>query len=396
VRVVVNAVAVRGGGGRSFLLNLLPCLQAAEPGHEYLVVLTARQREIADALPAGVRPVVCPRVPTSPWLRVLWEQAVLPGLLRRWRPDLVFAGFNTAVLLAPAPVVLVAHSVNAFSTLPIAWPATMVARHAALRWLGRLSAQRARFVVFGSETAARVMAPRLRVPPGRARVVHYGWTPLPEEGGPVPAPPLPGRYLLTVGDLLEHKNLERLLTAFDRLVRERAYPGDLVVVGSLDGASSSYGRILLAHRERLACRDRVHLVGALPPRALGAVYRRAELFVLPSLEETFGLPLVEAMGTGLPVVVSDWRMAPGGESGRTNVGPEVCGEAAEFFAPTDPGSLLAALGRVLQDPARRAELARAGPARAARFSWAWAARGFLEIFTAAAAADATDAGSRDS
>jgi glycosyltransferase involved in cell wall biosynthesis len=86
------------------------------------------------------------------------------------------------------------------------------------------------------------------------------------------------------------------------------------------------------------------------------------------------------MGAGVPVVVSDWRRAPGGEAGRTNVGPEICGDAAEFFDPTDPAALCRALARLLDDPARKAALGRAGPPRAAAFSWSKAAAAFLAIF----------------
>jgi glycosyltransferase involved in cell wall biosynthesis len=183
-----------------------------------------------------------------------------------------------------------------------------------------------------------------------------------------------------VGDVLEHKNLETLLAAFGRLVQERGYPGDLVVAGWLDGASPRYRDRLRRLLAELPGRDRVRLLGAVPHPAMADVYRRAELFVLPSLEETFGLPLVEAMGAGVPVVVSDWRLAPGGEAGRTNVGPEICGDAAEFFDPTDPAALCRALGRLLDDPARTAALGRAGPPRASAFSWSKAAAEFLAIF----------------
>jgi glycosyltransferase involved in cell wall biosynthesis len=379
MRIVVNAVAVRGGGGQTFLLNILEALCVAEPRHDYSVVLTRRQHAILPLLPAGVRPVVCGTAPRAPWLRILWEQLALPGLLRRWHADLLLAGFNTAVLRSPVPVVLVVHSVNAYSTLPIRWSPYMTLRLAALRWLGGRSARMARSVVFVSETGARVMAPRMRVPPARVRVVPYGWR---GGGPPPPEPPAAlatlGRYLLTVGDLLEHKNVEVLLEALERLVAASGYPGHLVIVGSLE-TSPSYARRLLQLRDGLACRSRVHFIGSLPHAVLPAVYRRAELFVFPSLEETFGLPLVEAMGAGIPVVVADWRLARGGEHGRTNVGPEICGPVAEFFDPTAPASLVAAMQRVLDDPARRDELARAGPARAARFSWSTAAAALLAI-----------------
>jgi glycosyltransferase involved in cell wall biosynthesis len=120
------------------------------------------------------------------------------------------------------------------------------------------------------------------------------------------------------------------------------------------------------------------------------VYRGADLFVFPSLEETFGLPLLEAMGVGIPVVVSDWRLAPGGERERVNVGPEICGEVAEYFDPTSPTSLVGTMQRVLMDHSRRVELARMGQIRAREFSWDKAATALIATFEEAAAAPSRD------
>jgi glycosyltransferase involved in cell wall biosynthesis len=383
VRIAVNAVAVRGGGGQTYLVNILEALCNSEPAHEYVVIVTPRQRTLASFLPAAVRAIECPSAPGAPWLRVAWEQLVLPTLLRRWRADILFAAFNTAVLVSPVPVVLVSHSVNAYSRLPIRWPLYMSVRHAALRALGRLSARVARAVIFVSETSARVMAPRMGVPESRVHVVHYGWRDTEADAGSARLPDglaLPRRFILTVGDLLEHKNVELLLEAFEELVQANVYPGDLVIIGGSSNASSGYVGRLLARRAQLASRERVHFVGSVPAPAMPAVYAAAELFVLPSLEETFGLPLVEAMGAGVPVVVSDWRLSARGELDRTNVGPEICGPAAEFFDPTDFRSLTRAVGRVLGDDARREEMKRAGRVRARTFSWERAARSLLEIF----------------
>jgi glycosyltransferase involved in cell wall biosynthesis len=297
----------------------------------------------------------------------------------------LLAGFNTSPLFSPAPVVLVAHSVNAYSDLPIAWSRYMVLRHAGLRWLGRRSAAVARRVVFVSRTSAEVMAPKMGVAPARVRIVHYGWRPPfgAVDAAVVPST-LPSRYILTVGDVLEHKNVETLLDAFDVLVDETGYAGGLVIVGGMDSASV-YGRHLQQRHRQLRHAGRVHFVGRIPYPEIAAVYRRADLFALPSLEETFGLPLVEAMGAGVPVVASDWRLNAAGERGRTNVGPEICGTVAEFFDPEDARSLVAAMRRVFEAPARRSQLAADGPARAGEFSWRRAADGLLTVLDEAAA-----------
>jgi glycosyltransferase involved in cell wall biosynthesis len=227
------------------------------------------------------------------------------------------------------------------------------------------------------------------VAPSRVRVVHHGWS---SPGGDVPEGDLdlPDRYILTVADLQPHKNIGTLLRAFNSLAGTGRYPGDLVIVGGQKEMSSGYARHLAGVLRDLPCRDRVHFLGSVPHQMLSQAYRRADLFVFPSLEETFGLPLVEAMGAGVPVVASDWRRAPGGEADRFNVGPEVCGEAADFFDPTSASALADAVARALSDPARRAELARLGRARAKEFSWDKAAAALVTIFEEAAASPQPD------
>lgn len=381
MRIVVNAVAVQGGGGRTYLLNILDALVKASP-HEYDVVLTSRQRDLLASLPRGVRGRVCRGVPASPWLRIAWEQTVLPILVRRWRADLLFAAFNTAPLLSFAPVVLVQHSVNAYSELPIRWPLSIRARHACLRWLGRWSSRVASRVLFVSETSARFMAPKLRVPPDRVRVIHNGWRAPDISVDTAPRQvTLPARYVLTVGDLLEHKNVETLLDAFERLVDDTDYPGELLIVGRAQAGATDYAGRLREHVARLRCGGRVRFLGHVTSGELPWIYGHADLFALPSLEETFGLPLVEAMGAGTPVVAGDWRLnRETGDRARTNVGPEICGDAAEFFDPASPAAISGAMGRVLADPARREQMVRQGRARAARFSWDRAAEQLLQVF----------------
>jgi glycosyltransferase involved in cell wall biosynthesis len=384
IRVVLNALAVQGGGGRTFLLNLLEALAGRADAPDLLVVLSPRQHALAASLPAGVRVVLCRSVPAATWLRFAWEQTFLPVLLRRWGADVLWSAFNTAVLLSPVPVVLVVQSVSAFSPLSIGWGPYMRLRLAALRAFGRLSAGRARTVAFVSETSARVLAGPLGVPPERVRVVPYGWR-RPDVRVPLPEGlRLPAKFILTVGDLAEHKNLEVLMEAFQRLSDGSGYDGDLVIAGGAPDVSTAYAARLRDIRDAMPCAARIHFVGAVPSPAMSALYAAAELFVLPSLEETFGLPLVEAMGAGVPVVASDWRLATRGGLGIVNAGPEICGETAEYFDPTDPGSLERAMRRVLSDPVRRSAMAREGPERAAGYSWERAAESFAGILEAAA------------
>lgn len=379
MRIAINAVAVQGGGGQVYLENVLESLCTAGPSHEFLVFLASHQQALASSLSRSARIVICRMVPKTPWLRALWEQAVLPFLLHRWRVDVYFAAYNTAALLSPVPIVLMAHNINAYSSLDIPWSLYGRIHHAAYRLLGWLSARAASMVVFVSESSARIMAPRMGVPASRMRVVHHGWRRI-EHVGSAPGMTLPERYILAVGDLQPHKGYATLLKAFERFVSGNAYPGHLVIVGEQRGKYSDHARRLSSIRERLACRERVHFVGPVMSSALASIYQRADLFVFPSLEETFGLTLVEAMGAGVPLVVADWSLFPGRMEDHPNVGPEICGDAAAFFDPLDPSSLAGAMQRLLADPLLREELVRKGQARVKQFSWNATAAALLDIF----------------
>lgn len=385
MRIAINAVAVDGGGGETYLRNILEALSATAQD-EFILFLAPRHRTLLDAFPPQVQVVICRSVPRRPALRMLWEQAVLPLILQRWKVDLLYAAFNTAVLASPVPVVLLSHNATAYSRLSIAWSRYGQARKTILRVLEWLSARVARRVVFVSHTSARAMAPQMGLAPFRVRVVHHGWRSLEGsvEPGRAAALDLPPRYLLCVSDLYPYKNLECLLEAFDKLMMN-GYPGDLVVVGGEQAVSSEYGRKLARLRERSAFPGRIRFLGSVPHAALAAVYGNAELFVFPSLLETFGLPLLEAMGAGTPVVVADWRLAPGGENGHCNVGPEICGDAAVFFNPLSPDSLQQAVARLLCDTGLRERSIERGRVRAAEFSWERAASQLRAIFREALA-----------
>lgn len=379
MRIAVNAVAVSGGGGQTYLLNILPALCAAAPEHELWVILASRHQALLPWLPSGVQPVVCRSVPRNPWLRWLWEQTVLPVLLRRWQVDVLLAN-GSAVLLSPAPVVLVAHNIDPYVEQPPGLSKGERARLAALRGVLWCSARVAHAVVFVSRTSARIMARRMRVPASRVRVIHHGWpgrlagSPREASGLSVPTP-----YILCVADLQPHKNLEVMIAAFEHLVTADGYPGHLVIAGANLDSRSRYAQRLRSVVARVSCKARIVFAGRLAHEAVLALYAGADVFVFPSREETFGLPLLEAMGAGVPVVAADWRLAGMDGADRANVAPEICGEAAEFFHPCEPASLCAALRRVLMDAARRQELSRAGRMRAAEFSWDAAATMLLSI-----------------
>lgn len=228
-------------------------------------------------------------------------------------------------------------------------------------------------IIAVSHSTKRDMMNLLAVPAHRVTVVH-------EAANPVFRPlddaaalnavrkryDLPERFILFIGTIEPRKNLPTLIQAY-RLLREREGPGlpALVVAGAKGWLFDS----VFALVEQLDLVDQVLFTGGIPWVDVPALYNLAEAFVFPSLYEGFGLPPLEAMACGTPVIAADVSSIP-----------EVVGEAGLLIDPNDAEGLSEALGRVLNDPALRQDLRQRGLARAREFSWDRAARETLAVY----------------
>jgi glycosyltransferase involved in cell wall biosynthesis len=226
-----------------------------------------------------------------------------------------------------------------------------------------LYCRRANAIIAVSQATKRDLVRIYGLDPAKVTVVH-------EAAAPhfTPAPPaqvaqvraryaLPNQYLLHVGTIEPRKNLNRLLEAVHRL-REGGEDVRLVVVGSKGWLYQGFFQLL----EELDLKDAVQLPGYVPDADLPAVYSGASLAVVPSLYEGFGLPVLEAMSCGTPVVCSNVSSLP-----------EVGGGAVRYFDPTDVPAMTDAIVTVWRDELLREAMRQRGLARAAQFSWAQAA-----------------------
>lgn len=236
----------------------------------------------------------------------------------------------------------------------------------------RAAARSGRPVLVDSEFTRRALCDNLGVPEGRVVVVPLGpgndVAPVDPESVPDGALRRLGvpfrRFFLTVGTLEPRKNLATLFEAFARVAREPGH-GDvgLVVAG---GAGWKHERDL-ARRSAPDLEGRVACLGYVPDDALPALFARCEAYVCPSLGEGFGMPVLEAMRAGAPVLSSS-----------AGALPEVGGDAVRYFDPLDVAGLADLLAATLAGRDRRAEWAERGRSRAERFSWREAAARTLD------------------
>ena len=205
------------------------------------------------------------------------------------------------------------------------------------------------------------------VSPRRVHVVHEGVDPT-FGRTPVVVDGLPARYVLFVSTLEPRKNVIGLLSGFATAVAG-GYPGDLILVGRWGWRTETAQEAL----RRSPVRSRIRHLDYLDRAALAGVLQRAEALVFPSFLEGFGLPVVEAMACGVPVIVSSSSSLP-----------EVAGDAALYVDPAKPEEIAAAILRIANDPNLAACLAAAGRARAARFRWEDAAAATAGVLRRAA------------
>jgi alpha-1,3-rhamnosyl/mannosyltransferase len=305
------------------------------------------------------------------------EQVRLPPLARRLRADVWHAPYYVHPYAIRTPTVLTAYDAIG-ARVPGAVPGPH--RRAALAASTWLAFRNARVVIAISEWVGRDLTGAFGLRDDRVRVVPLGVSPsfrphrADELHGVRARLGLPDRYLLYVGITKPHKNLDGLLRAVARLASDDDDDVPALVVAGAEDERYAPALRRLAGELRLG-HDRVRFVGPVDEADLPALHAGAEVFVFPSRQEGFGLPVLEAMASGVAVACSD----------RSSL-PEVAGDAAVLFDPDDPAAIAAGIRRALVE---REALGAAGVRRAAQFTWQRTAEA-----TAAVYAEARTAGGR--
>ena len=289
-------------------------------------------------------------------IRAIWLQTDAPRMLAEAGADVAVFPNYIVPLASPCPTISVVHDLAVYRTPELfTWRKRAVTR----ALLGR-SVVSAAAVATVSEASRSDIIERLGVAPERVVLLPGAAHP---SCGPVPADAVAavrgkhglGRpYILTVGTIEPRKNLLTLLAAFDEVMARGGQDIDLVVVGGRGWRD----RRLLEELEARTQKGRVHWLGYVSEHDLIALYGGAQLFVYPSRLEGFGLPVLEAMSCGAPVVASDVAAIR-----------EVAGDAAWLVPPGDVPALVTAISRTLSEPDRAERMRGLGFSRARRFSW---------------------------
>ncbi|HEY3444069.1 MAG TPA: glycosyltransferase family 1 protein [Paludibaculum sp.] len=366
----------RRGYGR-FFREVLAEMPALDPSVQYTIFLDV-PAGADNPLPDGVRAVHGPtsagvnetahaggRRPVSDLLRMSWAVA-------REKMDVFYfpSVYSYFPLLRPAPMLL-----GICDTIPDRHPEFAFATRREQRfwdWKMRLALAQAQRVLTISQYSQRCIHDQFGWPMDKIDVVHLAASRGFHPGESAARDP----YVLYVGGISPNKNLAVLIRAFARL-HQRA-PGVKLVLGGdhqTDGFKSSHAELAaLIQAESLA--GLVEFTGYVPESELRGLYCGARLLAFPSLDEGFGLPAVEAMACGLPVVAS-----------RGHALEEVVGEAGLLVDARNEGELAEAMERILTDPALAAALRAKSLRRAADFSWKKTAEGLLNVLRAMAGAE---------
>ncbi len=369
MRIAFDGTTLRPGrtGVGYYTEHLLHHLAQESPDDD-LFILSNRPVDTTRPLPERVR------VEVSPWRvpRLAWMQMLAPRMLRRLRADVVHFTNGMVPIASPVPTVVTIHDMS-LTIYPRFHPPRRVLLN---RPLVDLAARRADAIITVSQSAKRDIVGLYHLDPERVHVVHEAAAPsfrpitdlrdferVRRQYG------LADRFILYVGTIEPRKNLPRLIEGFAKRRKNGELPHQLVCAGPYGWLSRDVENLI----ERLQIGDAVRFTGYVPFADLPAIYNLAEMFVFPSIYEGFGLPVIEAMACGTPVI-----------TGRVPALDEVSGGAVEQVDRLEADALGDAMVALSGSRDRRESLRARGLDRARSFSWERAARETLSVYVQAA------------
>ncbi len=354
MRIAIDARKLNDFGIGTYVRHLIKYLGKIDQENDYLLISHPEDKECIQALCPDAR-----LVPVSSRNYSISEHITIPAKLRHLAVDLYHAPHYVLPFFTHCPSVVTVHDVIHL-LFPQYLPSRLASHYA--RFMIRRATEKAELILTVSDASKRDLLTFFDLPPEKIHVIPNGINstitqPLTdaELDGIRERYQIKGRTLLFVGNIKPHKNVERLIAAVAK-ARENPDLSDLtlIVVGDDISKYPSLRRAVARHH----IRGNVRFFGFVPERILVAMYKIADVFVFPSLYEGFGLPPLEAMANGTPVVTSNISSLP-----------EVVGDAALTVDPYNIDDIASAISRILGDGDLKARLIADGYERARRYSW---------------------------
>jgi glycosyltransferase involved in cell wall biosynthesis len=371
--IVIDARRIRDFGIGTYIRSLVRALSVIDAENRYTIVIGPADAPLLAGMPENFRPAIYARSDHS-----RLDHLMFPLFLRRLRPDLVHIPLNRVPLLMFRPYVVTIHDMATllFDEAPVSafWQELR-------RFRFRRGLIRANRVIAVSDSTKRDVENILGVPPARIRRVYNAPDPaflrdacqasaVEERLRTMERYQVTYPFLLYAGNIRRHKNVPRLVEAFavlrEQLSEHPVYKDlRLVIIGDTISQYPAVRQAVLKSKMEQS----VRFLGFVPFETLRCFFESAAAFVFPSKHEGFGLPPLEAMACGLPVVTSNVSSLP-----------EVVGDAAVQVNPDNVFDIARGIRDVLLDQPLRAELVRRGRERASGFSWERTARQVLAIY----------------
>ena len=369
MRIAIDVRKLHDFGIGTYVRNLVRWLARLDQTSEYVLLCRREDCARVEQLGPNFHPL-----PNRSANYSLAEQCTVPLNLLRARADLFHAPHYVLPALTPCRSIVTIHD-----CIHLMFPQYLPGRlaHAGVRVAYRVAAFRAARVLTVSEASKRDILRFCAIPSDKVDVIYNA---IDERFGQPPDEPqitrvreryqLHDRFLLYSGNVMPHKNLERVIEAFARVRQRGSDQIKLLITGSEISRYATLRRAV--HRHNL--HKHVRFLGFLSPETLATLYHLADAFVFPSLYEGFGLPPLEAMASGTPVLTSNVSSLP-----------EVVDDAALLVDPYDTEAIADGMQRILSDTSLRARLIDRGHVRAARFSWEESVKRVLTIYREVAA-----------
>jgi glycosyltransferase involved in cell wall biosynthesis len=373
MNILINGVSSKSGGARTYIENLIQQLSVEHKGNKYFFYVPNTLDDICNVQWADNISIVATEIGSSPfWKRFLWDQVALRAIVKKRKIDVLVSSSDFGMTFPPCPQILLVRNSLLFSSV---YKKSCSTRKS---WKARLNLSARRRMVLASigfsevvVTASQSMLDEMKRFidfANRKTVVNPFGVPLhyfsdsqqrcageKEDGG--------GHLrLLHVSEYSDYKNVTVLLKAI-RHLSEGGFKG-FTLLTTADPWQYPTDELVTREEDQILARDPmvtpfIKIAGAVPYAEIPKLYSASDVFVFPSIAESFGHPLVEAMASGLPVLASDIPLCR-----------EICGEAAVYFDPFNEKALAEAIVHLGKDITLRKKLSVAGRRRAeSQFNW---------------------------